>query len=305
MVAHRNAGPWQLAAVAALVALACGRAAAPVPPIVHRFDAGGFALYVNAFLVETPQGVVAIDATLTESSSAALRAKLDSLHKPLLAVLLTHGHPDHYNGVTNVVAGAAVPVLATAGVDSVIRASDAAKERQWRPLFKDEWPARRTFPNRIVQDGESVTFGGVTFTVHALGPGESHNDSYWIMAGPTSAAFIGDEVLNGVYAYTADGHTTRWLANLDVLATALRGTQTLYPGHGDPGGPDLLSWQRAYLTTYRQAVAELSRGHPVLPTAAKAELVARMERFLPTKRLEFLIDLGADPVAQELATHAP
>lgn len=129
------------------------------------------------------RGMIAVDATLTESSSKALRAKLDSLHKPLLAILLTHGHPDHYNGVTNLVAGRPVPILATAGVDSVIRANDAAKDGQWRPVFKDEWPARRTFPTRIVPDGESVTFDGVTVTAHELGPGESHADAYWLLAG--------------------------------------------------------------------------------------------------------------------------
>jgi hypothetical protein len=38
----------------------------------------------------------------------------------------------------------------------VIRESDAAKELQWKPTFGAEWPARRTFPSRIVRDGESL-----------------------------------------------------------------------------------------------------------------------------------------------------
>jgi len=289
--------------LALFLAVACARAAPPVTPVVHRFDAGEAGLYVNAYLVETPSGIVAIDATLTESSSKALRATLDSLGKPLLAVLLTHGHPDHYNGVTNLVAGTTVPgvpILATAGVDSVIRANDAAKDAQWRPVFKDEWPSSRTFPNRIVRDGDTVSFGGVTFSVHDLGPGESHHDSYWLLEGPSRAAFVGDEVLHGVHAYAADGHTTRWLANLEQLSTALQGVATIYPGHGDPGGPGILVWQRDYLLAYRQAVAELSHDRPTLTPPAKTELVARMKQYLPTTRLEFLIVLGADPVAAEL-----
>ncbi|PYO69795.1 MAG: hypothetical protein DMD71_03875 [Gemmatimonadetes bacterium] len=208
-------------AVPLALALA-GTAPAQTPaPVIHRYAAGATGMFVNAYLVETPHGVVAIDATLTESDSKALRAQLDSLGKPLLAVLITHGHPDHYNGVTNLLAGRAVPppVLATAGVDSVIRANDAAKEAQWKPLFGDEWPAQRTFPSRIVRDGESVTFDGATFIVHALGPGESYNDSYWVLQGrrgnrrnpgTPGAAFIGDVVLNGVHAYMADGHTAGW-----------------------------------------------------------------------------------------------
>lgn len=39
------------------------------------------------------------------SDAHALRAAFDRLHKPLLAVPLTHGHPDHYNGVSALLAG--------------------------------------------------------------------------------------------------------------------------------------------------------------------------------------------------------
>jgi glyoxylase-like metal-dependent hydrolase (beta-lactamase superfamily II) len=281
-----------------LAAAACEPAA---PPVVHRFDAGEAGVHVNAYLIETPRGVIAVDATLTESSSKALRARIDSLGKPLLAVLLTHGHPDHYNGVTNLLAGKDVPVVATAGADSVIRASDAAKEAQWRPMFGDEWPPRRTFPTRTVADGETVSFGGVKLTVHALGPGESHHDAYWVLEGPPKVAFVGDAVLHQVHAYTADGHTTEWIANLDRLSRELADVETIYPGHGEPGGTELLMWQRAYLEVYRGAVAGLSGGRLTLSDPAKATLVERMKAFLPNERLAFLIPLGADAVAAELA----
>ena len=286
-----------------LCTLATASVLAPILPLkeptIHRYAGRG--IVENAYLVETARGVIAVDATLTESDSKALRAKVDSIGKPLLAILITHGHPDHYNGVTNLIMGRSVPVLATAGVDSVIRANDAAKEQQWRPVFKDEWPARRTFPSRIVRDGESVTFDGATFTVRSLGPGESYNDSYWVLRGPPDAAFIGDVVLNGVHAYTADGHTGQWLTNIDRVRAGLRPGTRLYPGHGDPGGPEILDWQKSYLTAYRAAVADLARGQPALDDSAKARLVLRMKQVLPTDRLEFLIGLGADPVAAELA----
>src|SRR2546428_10983724 len=215
----RSFGPARLALV-----LAGAAPAQPPVPVIHRYAAGATGMFVNAYLVETPHAAVATDATLPESDSRPLRAQLDSPGKPLLAVLITHGHPDHYNGVTNLLAGRAVPppVLATAGVDSVIRANDAAKEAQWKPIFGDEWPAQRTFPSRIVLDGESVTFDGATFIVHALGAGESYNDSYWVLQGrrgtrrnpgTPGAAFIGDVVLNGVHAYMAAGHTAGWPAD--------------------------------------------------------------------------------------------
>ena len=87
---------------------ACGQTAPPAAaypdpsptPIVHTVTASAQGLSVNGYLIEASEGVVAIDSALTVSDSVALRARLDALHKPLAAVLLTHGHPDHYNGVS-------------------------------------------------------------------------------------------------------------------------------------------------------------------------------------------------------------
>lgn len=155
----------------------------PVPtassaaPRVDRFASPAEGIFANAYLVETAEGVVLVDATLRVSDATALRARIAALGKPLLGVLLTHGHPDHYNGVAIVAGGRAVPVVATREVDKVIRADDAAKEQQWRPMFGDEWPTHRVFPDRIVGDGEVVRLGGLDFRVHAVGPAESHFDS--------------------------------------------------------------------------------------------------------------------------------
>ena len=284
----------------------CGGPAAAKPepgPEVHRLAAEAPGIFANSYLVETSTGVVVIDGRLLTSDGKAVRAAIEATGKPLRAVLVTHGHPDHYNGITEILGGQDLPVVSTAAVDTVIREHDAAKEKQWAETFGPEWPRRRTFPNRIVKDGESVTFDNVRFTVHDLGPGESHADSYWTAEiGGAKVAFIGDAVLHGVHAYVTDGHTTQWLANLARLRRDLKGFRTLYPGHGEPGGLALLDWQQGYLQEYRAAVKQLSNGAPRLSDAQKKELVARMKTVLPSDKLEFLIPLGADPVAAELAT---
>jgi hypothetical protein len=71
-------------------------------------------------------------------------------------------------------------VIAAAGVDAVIRRDDALKEQILRPMFGDEWPQQRMFPNRAVSDGETLEFGGASFTVIDLGPSESPHDSIWL-----------------------------------------------------------------------------------------------------------------------------
>jgi glyoxylase-like metal-dependent hydrolase (beta-lactamase superfamily II) len=274
-------------------------------PRVTIFASPEAGIFSNAYLVQTAHHVVAIDATLLESTSNAFRTSLEELHKPLAAVLITHGHPDHYNGITNLLNGETVDVISTKAVDRVIREYDAAKEQQWRPTFGAEWPAKRTFPNHTLSDGGSIVVDGVTFTVHDLGQGESHADSYWVVeAGSRRIAFIGDVVLNHVHAFMTDGHSTHWLQNIERLKRELKGVETIYPGHGEAGGLELLAWERGYLERYRSEVASLARGSTTLSDDQKATLLRTMEEYLPNKKLEFLIALGADPVAAELKSEA-
>src|SRR5690349_14975728 len=88
---------------------------------VHTHVSGEQGALVNAYLVETPSGIVAVDGTLTRSESRRHREALLSLGKPLLGVLVTCPYPDHVAGITHLVAGEPVPVHATRAVAERIR----------------------------------------------------------------------------------------------------------------------------------------------------------------------------------------
>jgi glyoxylase-like metal-dependent hydrolase (beta-lactamase superfamily II) len=273
---------------------------------IHTYTAGESGLFVNSYLLETPNGVVVVDTNLLVSDIAALRARLAALHKPLLGIFLTHAHPDHFNGVAELVRERAVPVHATSGVAKTIREIADAKRAQWGPVYGPEWPAETYYPDTELRDGEAVGLDGLTITAHELGEGESHADSYFLVR-PTDGepvAFIGDLAFHGTHPYTADGHTTAWLATLDRLIPELAGTRRLLPGHGAPAGVELLAEQRRYVMFYREAVRRLSDGTGKLDDAAKAELEATLRRFLPDAPLTWMIGLGADAVAAELAAQA-
>jgi glyoxylase-like metal-dependent hydrolase (beta-lactamase superfamily II) len=138
---------------------------------IHTHASGEAGICANAYLVETDHGVVAVDATLTVSESKSLRAKIDALNKPLLAVLITHPHPDHVAGITQLVQSTDLPIVALESVDKLMRTLEEPKRTQWKPLFKDEWIDKWTYPNRFVKDCETVTFDEVTYRVYDMGPG--------------------------------------------------------------------------------------------------------------------------------------
>jgi glyoxylase-like metal-dependent hydrolase (beta-lactamase superfamily II) len=267
---------------------------------VHRFEASLFP--VNAYLVETSTSVVAIDATLGVSDGKTLRSRVEALRKPLAAVIITHAHPDHYGGVAALLGGADVPVYAVAGVNDVIRRDDAAKEQILRPMFGDEWPATRTFPNRIVQGGERVTIADAVFAVTDLGPGESPHDSLWRLESDAAPrAFVGDLVYSHMHPYLADGFYDRWLVNLERSGRELPLDAMLLMGHGQPvAAHAILDWQASYINRFLDAL-RAGVEHEGLQGDALADAVtARMKEFLPTDDLLFLMRLSVEPMRVRL-----
>jgi glyoxylase-like metal-dependent hydrolase (beta-lactamase superfamily II) len=269
---------------------------------IHVHQSSEQGIFANAYIIETDNSVVVVDATLTMSESKKLRGRLNSLNKPIAGFLLTHAHPDHVAGLSNLVESSATPIYALRSVDKLMRALEAPKRAQWGPVFKQEWIQRWTYPNQLLEDGGAVTLAGNLFRVHDFGPGgDCDANSVWILDGKPRAAFIGDLVFNGIHSYIADNHITEWLANLARARVLLKGIDTVYPGHGDPGSLALLDRQTRYLETYASAVKELSHGKSSLTEDAKTELTSRMEAHLGGSKLNFLIAQSADPVAAELS----
>ena len=270
---------------------------------IHTYTAAETGLLVNSYLLETDRGVVAIDTNLLNSDIAALKARLAALKKPLLAIFVTHAHPDHFNGVLELVREREVPVYATVGVDRAIRDIADAKRAQWAPVYGSEWPSETVYPSIVLSDRQVVEVGGLSITAREMGHGESHADSYFTVqeGGAATIAFTGDLAFNGTHPYVADGHTTAWLEALDVLGHELAGVQHILPGHGSPANGNLFDEQRRYLLYYREVVARLAAGASTLTDEAHGALQRAMQQFLPDAPLTWMIGLGANAVAAELA----
>ena len=264
---------------------------------IHRFPVRQEGAFVNAYLVETPSGAVAVDGLLQVSTAREMRAGLERLGKPLLAALVTQSHPDHYAGLGEIIAGTDVRIYAPQGVIDTITADDPIKDQIVGPMFGDDWPTNRVFPNTAIGDGESLTFDDVKFTVVDLGPSESPHDSPWILGDDATTVFLGDQIYDHKHSYLADGFYTEWLANIEKLRARFPDDAVFHIGHGGPVSHEMWDWQRGYIERFLEAVSNADWSQP---EEAKATVVGRMKEYERSDELQFLMELSIEPVAVKL-----
>ncbi|GAB3281820.1 MBL fold metallo-hydrolase [Parasphingorhabdus pacifica] len=142
-------------------------------------------------------------------------------HGTVSLVLLTHHHPDHTEGVRDLVERTGAPV----------RALDPALCARAEPFV----------------DGEMIESAGVRLRVVATAGHTADSVCFAVAHESVPAVFTGDSVLGQGTTIVAhpDGHLGSYLASLRTLAALPPGTMGL-PGHG-PELPDIASAASGYL----------------------------------------------------------
>jgi glyoxylase-like metal-dependent hydrolase (beta-lactamase superfamily II) len=266
----------------------------------HVFTAPEEAFFVNSFLLEGADRVVVIDAQFLASTAGALRARLDAIGKPLAALILTHPHPDHYNGAAILLKGRGnIPVLATASTDEGIRATAEAKRAYWTPNYGEDYPQTFVYPNRIIASGEVLRFGDIVLKVDDLGPAEA-SDNVALHAPETNELFASDLVYSACHPWLAEGRSDLWRSQLAAVKARYAGIGAVHAGHGPSGGLGLIDAQDDYIVAFEAQIRAQLRSK-ALTDQDKAAIRSAVTGRCPGYRLEFLIDLNADAVANILS----
>jgi glyoxylase-like metal-dependent hydrolase (beta-lactamase superfamily II) len=263
---------------------------------IHRYEAKTTNFFVNAFLIETQNGVVAVDATLAISDAKAIRNRIDNeIKKPLLAVLVTHGHPDHYTGLVELTKGLNVPIYATQGTIDFAKQEDERKATTAVAMFGSEYPAKRIFPNKIVRHGDILDIDGSHFELRDYGPGESDDDTLWITeTDGVKNVFLGDILHNQMHCFFRDIHAVEWLKSLDRLIQEFDHTAIFHTSHGGPCGIEMAHFHKGYILAFIDLLKSMLKGRDSLEEHEKENLVKKMQNYIPNENLLFLMTFELD-----------
>lgn len=202
----------------------------------------------NPAFVVTSAGVVIVDpGSSVQTGEMVLRQIRKVTNRPVVAVLDTHVHGDHWLG--NHAVRDAFPAAAIYGHPKMIEAINQGAGEEWvRRMDSSTGGATRgtlpMAPNHAVSDGDAVKIGGITFRFHHFGTAHSSND-LMIEVPEEKVLFLADNVNNRRIVRMDDG---RFLGNVATIDGALKiQAQVLVPGHGRTGGWEIVRAYRDYL----------------------------------------------------------
>ncbi|MCQ8770999.1 MBL fold metallo-hydrolase [Streptomyces telluris] len=202
-------------------------------------------------VVETGMGTANAEQVLAFASEVARGRRL--------YLTTTHFHPEHAFGA-HAFAGRATYLVNRAQADDLKRKGPGYLET-FRGL--GEPVARRLdgvtvpMPDVVYDNGYDLDLGGRTVRLRPTGRGHTKGDQV-VEVPDAGVLFTGDLAETGQFAifpwfppYDTDVSGVRWLAVMERLAAAATGSRVIVPGHGDPGGPQLLADVRDYLRELR------------------------------------------------------
>ena len=270
---------------------------------VQRFANPGMAS-VNTFWIETTKGLIVIDGQREISAAQSALAKMSESGKPIVAVFLTHPHPDHFGGIgVFSPPGSDVPVYGSAQTTESIRADRWGLVKASHEVVGDDFPDEVRLPTHVLADNQPVEIDGLVVVPAEMGGGEAecmtvlHLPEHGIL-------FAADIVQHRMTAFLLEGRSKGWLGQLQALKIRFPDVHTIYPGHGVPGpAAELIEAQVEYLEAFRAEVSRVTGGPAPDQDVAKAvaAMRARYPDYQPVAQIEDLLQLDAGALAKEVA----
>src|SRR5205085_11960106 len=225
-----------------------------VPGVWFREGDIQHAGHCNNVIIEMKDHLIIVDANFPSGARLVLEDAKKVSSKPVKYVFDTHHHGDHaYGNAVWTQMGAIT--LAYQGVADEMKRYEPTRWRDTAKSRKDVGelnldapePPKQTFSKTSLVMKDSTR--RVEF--HFFGWAHTRGDGF-VYLPKEKVLCTGDAAVNGPYNYTADGNIGNWP---HVMEAALKlKPEHVLPGHGGPGGPEILQGQHDFMVELRKTV---------------------------------------------------
>lgn len=251
----------QLGLAAAAGAFVLGRSAGAANATPNRsgltfrcHTAGEAAAQSNSWLVSGDREAFLFDVVQMRHEAEAVVDMIRSGGKALRFIWISHAHPDHFLGLDVVIeAFPEVPVYSTPEVVAAIAAAGPTLVSILGQRWGADGPRRLVVPQAWQEP--SLSLEGERIDVRTFAAAESRHLAGLYCPG-TRQMLTADIVYDRTHLFLREKNLEGWLGELERFERfAEQSADVLYPGHGRPGGAELITGTRRYLEAFKAALA--------------------------------------------------
>ena len=209
----------------------------------------------NSYLISGESDAILFDVFMLQSDALQVADRIARSGKTLKNVMISHAHPDHFMGLDVITEHFPdAQVVSTPNVFSDLKTDGPWMFSMLKAKLGLDGPRKLVVPEPL--SGSVLALEGVNRQVLEFGEGESkHNATIYISE--LESILSADLVYNQAHLYLQERHLESWLTRLDELEKFAKGrVSTIYPGHGQAAGLELIAQTRVLLTRLRRCDKE-------------------------------------------------
>ena len=216
--------------------------------------------FVNSHVIETHSSLLLIDLPLLKPYGLELSAYLESLHKPISRILITHSHPDHWFCTSYFDKSLIYAFRET--IDEIHRMKDIYISFH-QQIHKDLMPDEIIVPERYMEEKE-VYLDNVKIVINKHRFVE--DETLMIVELPEEGVLLGQDLIyNRTYMYVGTKKEDGSLA-IDYWIESLRYYQAkhykiIVPGHGEVADYSIFDECISYLLFNIEVIGKAKDGN--------------------------------------------